>query len=194
MSFDWMAFLIQGLDQNAEGYELFTVAKYGIALAVMLPATFCAGITLPLITRMLLNAGSGERAVGAVYSVNTFGSIVGAGLAALVLMPLLGLKTQAPRKTAVMRQDRVFAQSFAKMMRDAFGEAARVDEHQCGAIFIRERGDAIVDLGPHFGAGDGAQFIAGNLDRDIHRAAMTNPARKTSRPSRARIEPAVAVP
>src|ERR1019366_9539293 len=91
-SFDWMAFLIQGLDQNAEGYQLFTVAKYGIALAVMLPATFCAGITLPLITRMLLNAGSGERAVGAVYSVNTLGSIVGAGLAALVLMPLLGLK------------------------------------------------------------------------------------------------------
>jgi predicted membrane-bound spermidine synthase len=93
MSFDWMAFLIQGLDQNPEGYQLFTVAKYGIALAVMLPATFCAGITLPLITRMLLNAGSGERAVGVVYSVNTFGSIVGAGLAALVLMPLLGLKT-----------------------------------------------------------------------------------------------------
>ena len=92
MSFDWMAFLIQGLDQNPEGYKLFTVAKYGIALAVMLPATFCAGITLPLITRMLLNAGSGERAVGTVYSVNTLGSIVGAGLAALVLMPLLGLK------------------------------------------------------------------------------------------------------
>jgi spermidine synthase len=93
MSFDWMAFLIQGLDQNPEGYALFTIAKYGIALAVMLPATFCAGITLPLITRMLLNAGSGERAVGIVYSVNTLGSIIGAGLAALVLMPLLGLKT-----------------------------------------------------------------------------------------------------
>ncbi len=92
MSFDWMAFLIQGLDQNPEGYKLFTLAKYGIALVVMLPATFCAGITLPLITRMLLNAGSGERAVGAVYSVNTLGSIIGAGLAALVLMPLLGLK------------------------------------------------------------------------------------------------------
>jgi spermidine synthase len=92
LSFDWMAFLIQGLDQNAEGYRIFTLAKYGIALTVMLPATFCAGITLPLITRMLLNAGSGERAVGAVYSVNTLGSIVGAGLSALVLMPLLGLK------------------------------------------------------------------------------------------------------
>ncbi|MEA3245418.1 MAG: spermidine synthase [Gemmatimonadota bacterium] len=91
-SFEWMAFLIQGLDQTREGYELFTVAKYGIAMAVMLPATFCAGITLPLITRLLLGAGSGERAIGAVYSVNTLGSIVGAALAALVLMPVLGLK------------------------------------------------------------------------------------------------------
>jgi len=92
-SFDWMAMLIRALDQNEDGYRLFTVSKYGIALAVMLPATFCAGITLPLITRILLNAGSGERAIGTVYSVNTLGSIIGAGLASLVLMPWLGLKT-----------------------------------------------------------------------------------------------------
>lgn len=91
-SFHWMAWLITALDLNPQGYRLFTVAKYAIALSVMLPATFCAGITLPLITRILLGAGSGERAIGAVYSVNTLGSIVGAGLAALVLMPWLGLK------------------------------------------------------------------------------------------------------
>ncbi|MFI5311238.1 MAG: spermidine synthase [Gemmatimonadales bacterium] len=92
-SFHWMASLITGLDQNEDGYRFFTIAKYGIALAVMLPATFCAGVTLPLITRTLLGAGSGERAIGAVYSVNTLGSIVGAGLAALLLLPWLGLKT-----------------------------------------------------------------------------------------------------
>ena len=92
-SFGWMATLINGLDQTAEGYRFFSVAKYGIALAVMLPATFCAGVTLPLITRMLLAAGSGERAIGAVYSVNTLGSIVGAALAAVLLLPLVGLKT-----------------------------------------------------------------------------------------------------
>jgi len=92
-SFGWMITLINGLDQNVDGYHFFTVARYAIALVVMLPATFCAGVTLPLITRTLLGAGSGERAIGAVYSVNTLGSIVGAGLAALVLMPMLGLKT-----------------------------------------------------------------------------------------------------
>jgi spermidine synthase len=92
-SFHWMATLISGLDQTVEGYHFFTLAKYGIALTVMLPATFCAGITLPLITHMLMRAGGGERAIGAVYSVNTLGSIVGAALAALVLLPMLGLKT-----------------------------------------------------------------------------------------------------
>jgi spermidine synthase len=92
-SFDWMALLIRGLDETVEGYRFFSIAKYGIALTVMLPATFCAGITLPLITRTLLNAGSGERAIGAVYSVNTLGSIIGAAVASLVLMPSLGMKT-----------------------------------------------------------------------------------------------------
>ena len=92
LSFDWMATLLQTLAKTDEGYRAFSLARYGMCLAVMLPATFCAGITLPLITRMLIGAGAGERAIGAVYSINTLGSIVGAALAALVLMPLIGLK------------------------------------------------------------------------------------------------------
>src|SRR6185295_11452652 len=74
------------------GYTLFSIGRYAICLGVMLPATFCAGMTLPLITRMLVGSSVGERAIGQVYSVNTLGSIVGAGIAGLVLMPLLGLK------------------------------------------------------------------------------------------------------
>ena len=58
----------------------------------MLPATFCAGMTLPLITRTLLADGSGERAIGAVYAWNTLGSIVGVMLGGLVLLPVIGLK------------------------------------------------------------------------------------------------------
>ena len=92
MSFDWMASLLETLAKTDEGYRAFSFTRYAICLAVMLPATFCAGITLPLITRMLLSAGAGERAIGAVYGINTLGSIVGAALAALVLMPLIGLK------------------------------------------------------------------------------------------------------
>jgi spermidine synthase len=91
-SFQWTAWLLAALDTTDQGYRLFTVARYGICLAVMLPATFCAGMTLPLITRTLLAAGAGERAIGMVYGVNTFGSILGAALAGLVLLPWLGLK------------------------------------------------------------------------------------------------------
>ena len=91
-SFHWIASLVQNLPPTAAGYRLFTLGRYGVCLAVMLPATFCAGITLPLITRILIRAGAGERAIGLVYGLNTLGSIAGAILAGLVLMPWLGLK------------------------------------------------------------------------------------------------------
>jgi predicted membrane-bound spermidine synthase len=100
-SFEWMATLLQALARTDEGYRLFSAARYAICLAVMLPATFCAGITLPLITRILLAGGAGERAIGIVYSINTFGSIVGAALAALVLMPLIGLKAMLVSGAAI---------------------------------------------------------------------------------------------
>jgi spermidine synthase len=89
--FRLMSSTINHLPQTENGYVLFSVIRYAMALGVMLPATFCAGMTLPLITHILLRSGVGERAVGLVYAVNTFGSIVGVALAALVLMPLIGL-------------------------------------------------------------------------------------------------------
>ncbi len=91
-AFSWMGTLIQTFARTEQGYVGYNVARYGICLLVMLPATFCAGITLPLITRTLVLGGVGEKAIGQVYSWNTFGSIIGVGLSALVLLPLLGLK------------------------------------------------------------------------------------------------------
>ena len=91
-SFRWMVDFMAAFAKTSQGYAMFSVSRYVICLAVMLPATFCAGMTLPLITRVLVGGGVGERAIGQVYGVNTFGSIVGAGLAGLVLLPLLGLK------------------------------------------------------------------------------------------------------
>lgn len=91
-AFDWMAGLMQTVQRNEPGYAAFNLARYAFALAVMLPSTFCAGMTLPLITRNLLGAGRGERAIGTVYAWNTLGSIVGVALASLVLLPMLGLR------------------------------------------------------------------------------------------------------
>ena len=90
-SFDWIATVINTVQENESGYRAFVLSRYVIALLIMLPATFCAGMTLPLITRVLMRRG-GERAIGAVYAVNTLGSIVGVILAGLLLMPALGLK------------------------------------------------------------------------------------------------------
>jgi spermidine synthase len=91
-SFEWMAALIQTVQANENGYRAFLLTRYALALLVMLPATFCAGMTLPLITRVLMRSGAGEPAIGAVYAINTLGSIGGVILAGLVLMPALGLK------------------------------------------------------------------------------------------------------
>ncbi len=52
-SFSWISTLIGIFPKTSAGYVGFTIARYAICLAVMLPATFCAGMTLPLITRIL---------------------------------------------------------------------------------------------------------------------------------------------
>lgn len=91
-SFHWMAALMTAIARTEQGYTLFLLASHAICFAIMLPATFTAGMTLPLITHALLRQGYGERAVGAVYSINTLGSIAGVLFALHVAIPLTGLK------------------------------------------------------------------------------------------------------
>jgi spermidine synthase len=90
--FDVMAFLVRALPEREGAYALFSLSRYGMALAVMLPSTICAGMSLPLITGTLLHAGAGERSLGWVYGINTLGSVVGVALAGLLLLPSLGLQ------------------------------------------------------------------------------------------------------
>jgi spermidine synthase len=91
-TFGAMASMMRALGQGAGDYALFNLGSHGIALAIMLPATFCAGTTLPLITHALLRAGHGERAIGAVYSANTIGAIAGVFVSVHLVMPAVGLK------------------------------------------------------------------------------------------------------
>jgi spermidine synthase len=93
-TFDWMGRLyasIGHLGPEAR-YVLLQVSSQGLALAIMLPATLCAGMTLPLITRHLLATRYGEKSIGAVYAANTLGAIVGVVLSVQVLLPHAGLK------------------------------------------------------------------------------------------------------
>ena len=96
--FPLMQAVMKGLAQTDSGYTLFLLASHGIALAIMFPASFCAGMTLPLITFVLLRSGQGEKAIGAVYAANTLGAIIGVFAAAHLGMPLLGLKGHRGRR------------------------------------------------------------------------------------------------
>jgi spermidine synthase len=91
-AFDWMSWLMQALDQTDAGYTGYSVASHVIALSVMLPTTFMAGMTLPLFTYVLIRKGHGESSIGQVYAVNTVGAIAGVLLAVHVGLPILGLK------------------------------------------------------------------------------------------------------
>ena len=91
-TFSLMESLMKGLARSETGYLLFNVSGAGIAALVMLPATFFAGMTLPLLTGALLRRGAGEAAIGQVYAANTLGAIAGVILAVHAGLPLLGLK------------------------------------------------------------------------------------------------------
>jgi spermidine synthase len=91
-SFDWMAWLLGTLQRTDSAYLAFTLFSHGIAFAVMLPATFLAGMTLPLFTHVLLRSGHGERAIGQVYAANTLGAIAGVLFAVHALIPEIGVK------------------------------------------------------------------------------------------------------
>lgn len=91
-TFDVMEWLVAILPKDDLGYLVFNLSSYGIAIAVMLPATFCAGMTLPLITFKLLREGHGEKSIGGVYAANTVGAIIGVFFAIHIGFPVLGLK------------------------------------------------------------------------------------------------------
>ena len=91
-AFEWVEWILKMLTRTPEGYNLYNVASGVIAMLVMFPAAFFAGMTLPLLTLALLRQGGGERVIGQVYAVNTVGAIIGVLAAVHILMPLLGLK------------------------------------------------------------------------------------------------------
>lgn len=91
-AFGWVGWLVESLAKTDGGYALFNAGTATIAIAIMLPAAFFAGTTLPLFTVALLRGNQGERAIGRVYAWNTLGSIMGVFAAIHFFIPVLGLK------------------------------------------------------------------------------------------------------
>ena len=86
-----MAWILSAVSRSDGGFLIFNLSSTAIALLVMLPATFCAGMTLPLITFRLLRSPAGERSMGMVYAVNTLGALFGVAVAVHLLLESVGL-------------------------------------------------------------------------------------------------------
>lgn len=67
--------------------------RFVTSLTVMLVPTLLMGMTVPLVARIATQHASGAgTTLGRVYSVNTFGGVVGSALAGFVLIPLVGVQ------------------------------------------------------------------------------------------------------
>lgn len=91
-SFEWMAVVYEMFSRTVSGYVGYHLGSHAIAMVLMVPTTFFCGMTLPVMTHMLLRAGGSEQSIGAVYAWNTLGSIIGIVLAVHLIMPLVGVK------------------------------------------------------------------------------------------------------
>jgi spermidine synthase len=71
---------------------VFGAFQFLILGLMLLPPTFCMGMTLPLLSRFATTATSesGER-IGRLYGANTIGAVLGTGLAGFYLLPTIGL-------------------------------------------------------------------------------------------------------
>ena len=74
--------------------QAFATFQFVLLGSMLLPPTFCMGMTLPLLARFATTDTheSGTK-VGRLYGANTIGAVVGTGIAGFVLLPKLGLQT-----------------------------------------------------------------------------------------------------
>ncbi len=91
-SFRWVGWLMAHVARDDAGYTGFNLGSGAIAMAVMFPAAFFAGMTLPLFTLALLRRGAGESSIGRIYAANTFGAIVGVFAMVHLLVPWIGVR------------------------------------------------------------------------------------------------------
>ncbi len=88
----WFASIASLLARQPQAYPLYELAQALICFLVMFIPTLCLGMTLPLASRVATSdiAKTG-RSVGTVFAVNTLGTVLGAALTGLWLLPHLGL-------------------------------------------------------------------------------------------------------
>ncbi len=89
-----------------------------------------------------------------------------------ILQLALCRQPQLARQAAMMRRHLIFAQPLAQMQRHPLRQPPRVHKHQRGTMRERQLRQAVVNLAPHFVAGDRPQLRRRNFHREIQLAAM----------------------
>src|SRR5712691_11919413 len=188
-TFDWMAWVLGVLQRNDSAYPLFNLFGHALAFAVMLPATFLAGMTLPLFTQVLLRGGRGERAIGQVYAANTLGAIAGVLLAVHVLMPAVGLKLALVVGAAIdillgtwilrysqaaSRRIHAFAAVFAGMLAATATARAAILEPERLSSGVFRYGQAAPEFGPVVFYRDGKTASVAVRGREGALSILTN--------------------
>jgi len=88
-AFELMQLTYESLNRVSSSFFIYNLISHLICLLVMLPATIFAGMTLPLITKILVDDG-GAQNIGKVYAFNTLGSIIGVLVCIHLLFPTVG--------------------------------------------------------------------------------------------------------
>lgn len=80
-------------DHFSPNYYLFSLVRFVLAFLVLMIPTTCMGGTLPVLSKFyaLVPQGQLSLSVSTLYSVNTFGAVVGTASSGFVLIPALGL-------------------------------------------------------------------------------------------------------
>jgi predicted membrane-bound spermidine synthase len=88
----WFARLASFIVRTDQAYPLVELAQGGLCFAVMFIPTVCLGMTLPLASRVATaEVQRTGRSVGRVFAVNTLGTVLGAALTGVWVLPALGL-------------------------------------------------------------------------------------------------------
>ncbi|MEN9677455.1 MAG: hypothetical protein RIS76_3351 [Verrucomicrobiota bacterium] len=88
----WFVRLGNVLARRPEAYPLYELFQALICFGVMFVPAICLGTTLPLASRVATAAlAVTGRSVGRVFAVNTAGTVLGAVIGGLILLPRLGL-------------------------------------------------------------------------------------------------------
>jgi spermidine synthase len=122
-AFNDLAGLYRGVYPSlVEHTAALTAVRLALALAVVAPATFLMGTTLPLLVRYLVRTldEAGAR-LGELYAANTAGAVTGTVVAGFVLIEFLGLRLTSYVAVALNLLAGLGARALAR--RDATAEA-----------------------------------------------------------------------